>query len=341
MKNLSVLLFFILSHFSFAQTHKQNYSQYHRKINKAETLFFIEKKVDSALYYYDNVFTAYDFIFVKDLINAAQIAAYSKKPYQKYIEQGFEQGLKISHLKEYPLLNKFYTTAPKNKKLLQTYETNRKKYRERIDFTYLDFTYKMAIRDQTNKHEKKSHASYIRKVSQITERIKDSIKKRGFPGDRTIGISDSTIFKEIKKSQLDLYNQRKYNKELWHMTSDEKELNAKYTVIIYLHNPCSYDIYKKILYKEMLKGNIHPRDIALLHDHPYSYRKSLRSGCGNKDNQAYLINKYANYPKEANLTKTNEMRKELFIVPTYVDDKKREHEKEYGFNLFSGFWSCR
>ena len=49
---------------SFAQELKKDYTDYHTEINKAETLFFMENKTDSALYYYDKVFKSYDFIFV-------------------------------------------------------------------------------------------------------------------------------------------------------------------------------------------------------------------------------------------------------------------------------------
>ena len=44
--------------------------------------------------------------------------------------------------------------------------------------------------------------------------------KKGFPGDRLIGISDSTIFKEIGKPYLDLYPQRKTYKKLWYRSSE-------------------------------------------------------------------------------------------------------------------------
>ena len=43
----------------------------------------MEDKAASSLFYYDKAFKEYDFIFVKDLINASQIAVYSNKPYQK------------------------------------------------------------------------------------------------------------------------------------------------------------------------------------------------------------------------------------------------------------------
>ncbi len=336
-----IILFLSISVGCLAIGKNKDYSNYHMSINKAEELFFVHKQVDSALYYYDQVFNDYDFIFVKDLINAAQIAAFSNRPYQHYIEQGFEHGLKINHLKEYQLLKKIYTNSSKNKKLLEVYDINRKKYLNKIDFKYLDLIYKLAIKDQQNKHSKSSNSTYRKQVYEITQSIKDSIKKRGFPGDRMIGISDSTIFKEINKPHKDLYNQRKQDKRLWYMISDEKYLNAKHTMVIFLHNPCSYHKYKDLLYTEMLKGNIHPRDIGLLHDHVYSYRQTMRAGCDNKKNQVYQLNEFANYPKDIILEKTNEMRKELFIVSIDVDKRKKEYEKAYGFKLFSGFWNCR
>ena len=105
MKNYSFLLFF-LSISCLSQS--KNYFVYHSLINKAEELFFVQNKLDSSLYYYEKVFSDYDFIFVKDLVNASQIAFYSKKPYKKYIKQAFEQGLKIGYLSEIPLFKNEY-----------------------------------------------------------------------------------------------------------------------------------------------------------------------------------------------------------------------------------------
>ena len=72
-----IILFILLSTFSYAQ---ENYNVYHQKINKAEQLYFIENKVDSALYQYDKAFEEYSFNFLRDLVNAAQIAKLNKKP---------------------------------------------------------------------------------------------------------------------------------------------------------------------------------------------------------------------------------------------------------------------
>ena len=190
-------LFFGFTSLLFAQN--KDYISYHKNINKAEVLFFMERKTDSALFYYEKVFKDYDFIFVKDLVNAAQIAVYSKKPYRKYIEQGFEQGLKLSHLDKFKLFDSILPILNKDKNLLKIYNIKRKEYIKKIDFKYLDWIYKMAIKDQQNKHEKVkiNMAKYNDVLLPFTDRLMDSIVKKGFPGDRLLGIGDSKIFKEI------------------------------------------------------------------------------------------------------------------------------------------------
>lgn len=318
---------------------KINYIDYHKDINKAEELFFMENKTDSALYYYDKVFAKYDFIFVKDLANAAQIAFFTKKPYLKYIEQGFEQGLKTDHLKRYSLFKFIYPKLLEDKKLLKIYQIKRKKYISRIDFKYLDFIYKIAIKDQKDKC---NDASYKGVVYITTERIRDSILQKGFPGDRIIGIADSTVFKEVGKPHLDLYNQRKNDKKLWYMTSDEEYLSSEWPLVMLVHNRCSYFLYKDVLLEEMKKGNIHPRDIGLLYDNVYRFKNYLPSYCNNiLLKGAYHLNSFTNYSELTDRNETNAMRKKLYIVSTEVDDKKKEYEIKYGFKLFTGFWFCR
>ena len=337
-KYLSFFTFCVFSIISYSQN--LDYSVYHNDINTAEQLYFMENKVDSALYHYNNAFDEFDFIFVKDLLNAAQIAKFNDRPFESYILKAFKYGLKISHLENYPILKDYFTKVKNDKSFKIQYEKGRKEYLKKINFDYLDLIYKLAIMDQLNKHNKTTQARYWQQVKKITDRIKDSIKTIGFPGDRLIGISDSTIFKEIGKPHLDLYEQRKKYDKLWYMTSDEKYLSTIYTFVIYVHNPCSYNFYEDHFKKEILKGNIHPRDVALLHDHVYTYRKDLRNGCGNSG-KGFRLHQYANYPDGLNKDKVNELRNEFFIIPIEVDIKKLEYEEKYKFNLFSGYYNCR
>ena len=331
-----VLLLFLFAVKCFSQD--QDYTLYHTNINKAEEFFFMKDNADSALYHYDKVFSDFDFIFIKDLVNAAQIAIYTNKPYLKYIEQGFEQGLKLSHLRKYPLFKKALPGLLKDKKLASAYKTARQKYFSRINFDYLDRIYKMAIADQQGK----TSANYVSGILKTTNKLAYLIRQKGFPGDRIIGIADSTIFKETGKPQLDLYEQRKGDTGLFYMTSDEHILSPNWPQIMFIHNPCAYHLYKDLLLSEMKKGNIHPRDIGLIHDNAFRFKNDLPGYCsGVSFSGVYRLNMFTDYSKLSNKKQTNEMRKMLYITSLELDEKKQLFEQEYGFKLFSGFWGCR
>lgn len=324
----------------FAYSQKIDYRDYHLNINKAEELFFMQQKVDSCLYYYDNVFSTYDFIFVKDLVNAAQIALFSKKPYKKYIEQAFTQGLKLETIEKYALFKKVIPTLKKDKRLIKKYKIARSNYIKKIDFEYLDWLYKNAIQDQKDKRLK--WFKYMNLVYKTSNRMMDLTQKKGFPGDKIIGLGDSLIFKEINKPWLDLYQQRKHDSRLFYMNTNDKGLSAtEYSLVIMVHNPCSYFLYKNILIKEMIKGNIHPRDIGLIYDNTYRFRGYFPYYCNVKLKGVYRLNLFTDYSTHNDIEETNAMRKKLYIVSTHVDDQKKEYEIEYGFKLFSGFWNCR
>ncbi len=333
----NIILFFFFSLTAIAQ--EKDYIQYHKDINKAEELFFLQSQTDSALYYYDKVFGAYDYIFVKDLVNAAQISIFSDKPYQKYIEQAFEYGLKLEHLKSYPLFAKVLPQLSQDKKLKSLYAEKRKIYLSKINFNYLDQIYKMAIQDQKTK----SQNNYQINILKTTDKLIYLTLAKGFPGERLLGISDSTIFKEINKPHLDLYEQRKDAKNLFYMNSNEKGLAQEWSLVMFVHNDCSYKLYHKILLDEVKKGNIHPRDVGLIYDNMFrTQRNDYPSYCGAVNFKGvYRLNLFTDYSNFKDINQTNKMREELFIVSNYVDDKKRDYEFDHDFKLFSGFWWCR
>lgn len=334
------LLFIVIFNLSLCYSQKNDFRIYHTNINKAEELFFMEQKSDSALYYYDKTFTSFDFIFAKDLVNAAQIALFSKKPFLKYIEKAFDYGLKLELLEDYPLFKKILPTLKKDKKLLEKYKIARLNYLKKIDFDYLDWLYKIAIKDQKDKRKK--FYQYTDVIRKTTNSLLDLTLKKGFPGDRIIGLSDSLIFKEIKKPWLDLYEQRKNDSTLFYMNLAKNLASTEYNMVLLVHNPCSYFLYKDILLKEMINGNMHPREIGLIYDNTYRFIDISAYYCKLKDLKGvYRLNTFTDYSKQNNITQTNEMRKKLYIVSTFIDEKKKEYEKKYGFVLFTGFWSCR
>ena len=336
MKNYSFLLFF-LSISCLSQS--KNYFVYHSLINKAEELFFVQNKLDSSLYYYEKVFSDYDFIFVKDLVNASQIAFYSKKPYKKYIKQAFEQGLKIDYLSEIPLFKNEYKKLILDKVLNDLFLENRKKYLAKIDIEYRDFTYDLGINDQKHKHLK--GGAYDVKKHESIIKLNKKIEIKGFPGDKIVGIADATIFKELKSKYKDFYERFKNDKLLKsYFTSNDEALSEQLIMCVLIHEFSSFSnsYLNSIWLKEIKKGNIHPRDVALLHDN--TYRSDYASLT--KIKGYYLNNIFAPYiKKNINRKEINNMRKNLHIVSLEVDEKKKEFEVFHGFKLFTGFFNGR
>jgi hypothetical protein len=324
--------FFVLLFLTVSCTYAQqkDYRIYHTQINKAEELFFCEQKTDSALYYYDKTFAEYDFIFLKDIVNAMQIAKFTKKDYKKYLHLGFKFGLKVEHLNLYLLFKDDYLKLLSDKKPHQVYLTNRKIYLEKIDYKYLDWIYKIGLKDQVDKNGK----DYERVIQKTVASLKDSISKKGFPGERLIGIADSTVFRDAGRWQLD-QRFRVINKRRW-LETDDDIFSQNWPFIIMYHYRCTYYELKDLLKKEMIKGNIHPRDIGTIYDASKKCGKENLKG-------AYRLDPFTSESAYGTINNKliNQMREELYIVPLEVDNIKKAYEKWYNFRLFTGFMNNR
>lgn len=335
----------VTSGFAQDQNSTKNYFDYHKKINRAETLFFLKDEVDSSLTLYDEVFNNYDFIFLTDLVNAAQIAHFSDKPYKKYLKRGFEFGLKFEHLKNYPLFKDDLNDLKKDKLLQQAYAVKRKEYLKKIDFNYLNWIYHLFIKDQLDKN--KPDYKYEKIIHISLNLIKNKIKQKGFPGERLLGIADSTVFAEHGIPQLDLKEQiKKYDDKLWYVETDDEALSQTKIFVLLVHHHSSYRELRKLLWKQIKKGNVHPREIGMLFDNMYRFSNGRFAPFKNDppDKKVYFrLNQFTTYPvkNKNNIKTTNALRKSFYIVPLEVDKMKKEFESKYGFVLFLGFWNCR
>ena len=115
--------------------------------------------------------------------------------------------------------------------------------------------------------------------------------------------------------------------------SEDHTLSQQMINLIMYHNFCSYSKLKDVWLKEIKKGNIHPRDVALFHDNMYrSYECS-------KPKIPFMNNIFAPYTKEQKkmIKKINEQRAKLFITTLEIDALKKEYEERYGFKFLWGF----
>lgn len=332
---LSYLITFLLL---FTKTYSQvetDYYVYHNKINEAEISYFSKNDVEKSLKIYDSIFEQFEFIFLKDLIIAAQIAKFNNKDYKKYIIKSFEFGFKIDDLKKIPILESVYKNFINDKTILIDFKESRKKYLNSIDFEYLDYIYDLAIRDQVYKHKD----NYERWINKNIESLMDTIKKKGFPGEKKLGISDTLIFKEARLFKKDINDRARKLKITKHFVYRSNKFQFDTSITIFLHHRCIAQKYKSILLNEVKKGNIHPQDIAFFSDFNSKFENQMPYYCsGCKNEGIYTFSPYKGDLKSENEIKVaNELRKELFMIPYEVVQIKKKYSKDYNFILNFGY----
>ena len=340
---IKLISFFLFTLLGYSQCIKKvDYLQYHKDINRAEVLFFKEQSVDSTLFYYEKVFNSYDFIFLKDLINCAQIAKHCNKPYLKYIYRAFEFGLKVEHLNSYPVLRDLFVLKKQND-LKVEYEKGRQLYLKKIDFNYLDYIYELAVKDQVDKYLEKS--VYHFKLKNNLHKLKEIINKKGFPGERLLGIADSTICEEANIKIKDLRIRIVTNPKA---ATFNEIIESKFAQIIpfpfFMH--IDYYFFKafdsKVLIREIKKGNIHPRDIAFFNDFAVTTLQRGNSSFSKEHKTVgFYFSTFGSTNEVFNVALANKLREELFMVPYEIDILKKEFEKKYGFRFFSGHSNYR
>lgn len=334
---LKTIVLSLISITLFAQK-EVNYFDYHKKINKAEILYFTENRTDSTLLLYDEVFNAFDFIFLKDLLTAAQIAKFNNKPYEKYLLKCFEFGFKIDHLKRFPLFKETYAKFCKDKKILALYKESRKKYLQKIDFVYLDYIYETAIQDQIDKYEK----DYEQKVNRTIVRLVQKIRKHGFPGEKILGVTHTLIFKEAGISRMDINDRARKNKRSKHFVYKSNRISCDVSIPLFLHHRCSFIKYKDLFLEEIKKGNMHPQDLAFINDFnaPYYIKATYKpSYCMSFHFEGiYTFSPATGFLSEPKkIAKANKLRAKLYMIPYEVMQLKKKYAKDNNFILNFGY----
>jgi hypothetical protein len=336
-----ILILFFPTILLCSSLEEEHYIEYHKAINKAEDLFFCHNMTDSSLHIYDQVFNDYSFLFVKDVLIAAQIAYFNQRPFRKYLVLGFKFGLKLDHLENIELFKPVYQLLKLDYELLELFNRERKEYLSSIDYEYLLSIYNMSIHDQINKNDKDlSYANFKKEcISKIIKMILD----KGFPGSKMIGIDDNNIFREIGHPEYDFnYLKNKSGHNLSYFKLEEESFTATTIMTILIHNGCAYDELKPYFENLIDSGLIHPRQIALMNDNKYRNVNSSYYKCSKHASPlVFKINPFVNYSMINHSRElTNKHRLENYMCSLEVDEAKKMFQNRFGFKLFFGFWSC-
>lgn len=321
----------------------QDYTIYHRLVNNAERCFFLKGNTDSALRYYDSAFKEFDFVFVKDCYMAAQIAYSQKdKRYIAYMRKGFAHGLQPWHMKMAPVFAPLVKDSVGMMRNFKDYRSLRKRYLQGIKVSVLKKITEMAAKDQTEKRFPTEQ--YVPILTSNVRHIEELIKHVGFPGDKLIGISQQDILKELGYPGIDIVDYP-WGKGF---TDDDSSLGQCCIIPLLQHRDCTYLLFHPYWDQLIRSGQVHPRDVALLHDwmllHWLQTEKQQKEwfiayGCPPEGvgDGCYSVNAwYDHASNKCDPRITDSLRASLYIVSLEVDSAKYALGAMLGFKTKFG-----
>lgn len=324
----------------------QDYRIYHQLINNAQRCYFLYSNSDSAFYYYDSAFAMYDFVFAQDCFMAAQIAYYHKDDrYLTYLRKGFTAGITPKHLTLAPVFAPLVNDSLVFRRKFKDYATLRKQYLGRINARVLEDMIRLTCQDQVDK--RLADEAYVPRLEQTAAYLRVVMSKYGYPGEKLIGLTQADIMEELGHKGKDL----RYYK--WGRTMEDWEYVAQmYVTPIFIHMLCPFYKYTNYWDNCIMKGEIHPRDVAMFHDAIFgryfssdvkaSMQRGVMYGCGVYERPAvcYRMNLLTNQSVPATYGRraTDSARSAMFISKMAVDSARDAIGKQRGFKTNFGLF---
>lgn len=323
-----IFILFILLLFKPESGNGQSYDEYHQMISTAEEYYFLQNNVDSALFYYQSCFEAFDFVFARDAINAIQIAYKERRPIEYFLEIALEAGVTPSILSNIPALNNFVQDSMPNLDLMQDYDLYRSRYLDRINVECLNSIYRLGIIDQISKTKRKPETGTLFKLGLAF----------GLPGEKNCGIEQMDIHKELGSGAANFLNIRdsiseKSGRNLRYYSLDNNSLIMYIPIVIMLHDYCTYKDYERSLLKAYSEGYIHPREIGCIYDNSYRGESNCKMF---PIRGIFGLNTFVN-SSNMDTKKANQLRAKWGICSVETDQKKKELEKT-GFKFIWDYW---
>ena len=346
-----------------------NYWHYHELIYKAECALFDSNKIDVGFQYYDQAFNNFEFNYVHDLVNAAQLAHYYHRDYMKYLKKGVCYGLRPAHLDNVSAWKGTDTQSH----FIEFYQSEegkalRQQYLATINQEYLAWLYQFSLTEL--KFRRCGDEHYREYFPQWDYDLLAKINEYGFPSAKLVGIDDTTLYRDLQNEHLDYNGFVKRGADslclppntalipivtsegdtLW-MTfldtnwscpeMDYDYLSQSLLMLYVVHHFCSMRIFFAV-YDEIAKGNLHPREYAFMVDN--SRVTEQECDCGNyaghffrigNFNQDMLFKKYF-MPED----ETDALRRQYWIVPLRVERAKTDFGEEHGYRFNWGNHNC-
>lgn len=359
MKSILSFIFFLFT----TSIHAKDYSDYHKAINRAEELIFVNNKIDSGIHLYTSIFKEFDFVYAGDCLIALQIALYAnnEKAFLNFTEKAFQNGLMLRNFKKVHYIKHHSLYLKDTSKFIQLYKSNRPHYLSRIDTAALKKIHALRAEDQLVKNnvrwpngQLESEREYKRRYTPLIEKTIAELKKiafeKGFPSDKIVGVDQADIMRELELTAPDMmeywWRNKNRNESIISKSqfqSDEDYLYSYYCIPPIIHHSKVYDIFDEKFYIQQIKlGNIHPKDVAVFHDNTYTNglhtpdvpKGRCFFGC------VLMAENKANDRKVKD-SSINECRAKWFIAPIENDRAKWKFMQEHKMNYGWGWMGCR
>jgi len=311
-KFIILYLIGVIAFAGFQANENLDYKEYHIQINEAEKLLSEEQFAD-ALVQYEQVFTVYDFVFLRDYKVASQLALYlndSTKAFE-YLKEGIAAGWELKDLKK----NEFLKELQKDSKWItieQSYSNLHSQYQTGIDQNLRETVHLMFKKDQ-----KKAMAALFR----IGNKAQEKYGTKKFAPH-----SENQMFKLIEILNNDGYpGERIIGNDFWmstiigHHNSISLEYSKKDTL---------YNFIRPKLINAIANGDISPYEFALMDD----WQKAVES------ERAVPGYGFLNSPKKYTLLKTNQLRQDIGLRSVGLRNKLIDMEKKTGMNFYLPDW---
>lgn len=306
-----IILFNLISILSVTNTkanEKTDYAIYHQEVIEAETLIASEKFSD-ALQVYERLFDNYDFIFLRKYQIATQLALYlnETEKAKSFLRKGILSGWQMKSIKRNECLAKLRETKDW-KSIKKQYRNLHKEYESNLNEKLRKRVKKMFLKDQwkalgalftfsskaQDRYAEKRFAPHSEKQIAV---FSDILHNYGYPGEKIIG------------------NDYWMSTILGHHNSISQDYNEKDKL---------YPNIKPKLKDAIENGQISPFEFALI-DEWYRLVKTDRKGI------TYGI---LEPPTEADLYKTNELRKTVYLRPIEIRNKLVDVQEKTGMDFY-------
>jgi hypothetical protein len=286
----------------------QNYEYYHKQVIEAEKLIADEKYSD-ALFIYENIFSTYDFVFLRDYQVATQLALQlnEEKKAKDYLKKGIESGWKMKSIKKNKYLSKLFTD-PTWKSIRTEYNSLKNNYEARLNQKIRKKVKRMFSKDQwkavgalftfsAKRQDSYAERKFAPHSEKQIEQVIKIVNENGYPGERLIGNNFwmATI--------------------LSHHNSISKEYTRKDTL---------YPFLKPKLLTAIRNGQMSPWEFAIIDDW-YRAVKFSRQEIGYG---------YLNSPSQAELLQVNELRQIIGLRTIEIRNRLLDIEKLTGMNFY-------